>query len=113
MVKKSNKMDAVARTIAFVFSACSKSSSSTNTNNVVATSIGSNTTLNGGAWKGTLLAGNTYTINGDITVLKTDTLTVQTGATINVPPNPTFFIQPLINSLATQPAPLTLTSPLP
>jgi hypothetical protein len=112
MLAKSIKMMAVAGTVAFVFSACSKSSSSASGNKVVATVIGSNTSLTGGAWKGTMLAGTTYTINGDITVLPTDTLTVQAGATINVPANHAFFVQGIINSLGTQAAPITFTAPV-
>ncbi len=107
------KMTAATAVIAaFIFSACTKSSSSTNSNKVVATVIGSNTTLAGGAWKGTMLAGATYTINGDITVLPTDSLIIQAGATINVPANHAFYIQGVISSLGTQASPITFTAPV-
>jgi len=97
---------------ALVFSACSKNNNgSTNTPKVVATVIGSNTTLSGGAWKGTMLAGQSYTINGDITVLPTDSLTIQAGATINVPGNHAFYVQGVVQSLGTPSQPITFTAP--
>jgi hypothetical protein len=108
---KCAKMTAAATVAAFVFSACSKSSSSVTTTKVTAQVIGSNTSLTGGAWKGTLLAGTSYTINGDITVLPTDTLTVQAGANIVVPANHAFYIQGVIQSLGTQTSPIVFTSP--
>jgi Right handed beta helix region len=94
-----------------LFTACSKNSSSTNTPKVTATVIGSNTTLTGGAWKGVMLAGQTYTINGDITVLPTDSLIVQAGATINLPGNHAFYVQGVFQSLGTPTQPITFTAP--
>jgi hypothetical protein len=37
-----------------------------------------------GTVKGTMLAGKTYTINGDVTINEGDTLTVQEGVTVNI-----------------------------
>src|ERR1700737_1349341 len=99
---KCAKMTAAAAMPAFVFAACTKSSTAVNTTKVTAQTIGSTTNLSGGAWKGTLLSGTTYTINGDITVLPTDSLIVQAGATINVPANHAFYIQGVIRSVGTQ-----------
>jgi hypothetical protein len=109
---KCAKMTAAAAMAAFVFSACTKSSTTVTKANVVAQTIGSNTNLTGGAWKGTLLSGTTYTINGDITVLPTDSLIVQAGATINVPANHAFYIQGVIRSVGTQSSPVVFTAPV-
>lgn len=108
----STKVIGLAVAAGLTFAACSKSSSSANSNPVVvATPIGSQTVLAGGNVKGVMLAGTTYTVNGDLTVLKTDTLVIQPGATINVPANHAFYIQGTIQSLGTQAQPITFTAP--
>lgn len=68
------------------------------------------TVLNGGNIKGVMLADSTYMVNGDLTVLPSDTLTIQAGATIKVTGNHAFYIQGIIQSLGTQAKPITFTS---
>jgi hypothetical protein len=68
------------------------------------------TTLNGGNVKGVMLSDSTYTINGDLTVLKGDTLTIQPGATVNVTGNHAFYIQGTIRSLGAAAKPIVFTS---
>ena len=98
---------------ALAFAACTKNSTTTSGKpKIVAQEIGSQTTLTGGAYKGTMLAGTSYTIDGDITVLPTDTLTVQPGATITITNNSAFYVQGIISSVGTQANPITFTSPL-
>ena len=61
--------------------------------------------------KGTMLSGNTYQVDCDVTVLPNDTLYVQNGVKINVNNNATFFIQGTIISEGTQSAPIFFTVP--
>jgi hypothetical protein len=68
------------------------------------------TTIKAGNIKGTMLSDSTYTVLGDVTVLPTDTLTIQPGATINMTGNNAFYIQGIIQSLGTQAKPITFTS---
>jgi hypothetical protein len=96
---------------ALLFSSCSKNSSSTGTGIQLPAEAIRGTTLNGGNVKGVMLADSTYTVNGDITVLKGDTLSVQAGATIKVPGNHAFYIQGVFQSLGTAAKPIVFTSP--
>src|ERR1700730_17617823 len=83
---------------AFLFSSCSKNSSSAGTGVQLPAEAIRGTTLNGGNGKGVMLTDSTYTVNGDITVLKGDTLSVQPGAKINIPGNHAFYIQGVFQS---------------
>ncbi len=103
------KMALLTAFAAFIFSACKKSTTVSTGPQLPANAI-RGTTLNGGNVKGTMLADSTYTINGDITVLPTDTLTIQAGATVNVNGNHAFYIQGIIQSLGTQSKPIVFTS---
>src|SRR5579863_3311039 len=95
-----------------VLASCSKNSnSSVNTGKQLPAEAIRGTTLNGGNVKGVMLTDSTYTVNGDVTVLKGDTLTVQPGATINVPANHAFFIQGVFQSLGTSAKPIVFTAP--
>jgi Right handed beta helix region len=108
---KSTKMVATAAAVAAcIFSACTKTSSTVNTGPQLPAEAIRGTVLNGGNVKGVMLADSIYTINGDITVLPADTLTVQAGATINVTGNHAFYIQGTILSLGTQAKPIVFTS---
>lgn len=111
-LKKSVTMVAVAAGAALAFTACTKSSNSVNTGPVLPANAITSTKLAGGNVKGVMLADSTYTVNGDLTVLKGDTLTVQAGATIVIPGNHAFYIQGVINSTGTQQKPITFTSPV-
>src|SRR5580692_7934165 len=91
---------------------CSKSKTTANSGPVLPAEAIRSTTINGGNIKGVMLTDSTYTINGDVTVLKGDTLLVQPGATINIPGNHAFYIQGTILSLGTQLHPITFTAPV-
>lgn len=56
--------------------------------------------------KGTLLTGKTYTVTGDITVKKGDTLSAQPGAIVIVKNNAQFNIDGVLNLLGTQDQPV-------
>jgi hypothetical protein len=64
-----------------------------------------------GAYKGTMLTGNTYTVNGDITVNAGDTLLIQKGVKVNVNNGATFIVKGTLLSLGTSDAPVTITDP--
>ncbi|GGA98005.1 right-handed parallel beta-helix repeat-containing protein [Puia dinghuensis] len=93
-----------------LFAACSKSSNSANTGTPLPVNAIRSTSLTGGNVKGTMLTDSTYTVSGDITVLPTDTLTIQPGTTIKVSGNHKFTIQGIIASLGTQAKPITITT---
>jgi hypothetical protein len=107
---KCAKMTAAAAVSALIFSACTKSSTVANTGPILPAEAIRGTTLNKGNVKGVMLADSTYTMNGDLTVLPTDTLLIQAGATINVTGNHAFYIQGIIQSMGTQAKPITFTS---
>jgi len=65
------------------------------------------------SYKGTMLAGQTYTVNGDITVNAGDTLLIQKGVTINMGKGYNFFVNGTLISLGTSDAPTTITYPGP
>ena len=56
--------------------------------------------------KGTLLSGKTYTVTGDITIKKGDTLYAQPGANVIVKNNAQFTIQGVLISAGTQASPV-------
>jgi len=93
----------------FYFS-CSKSSTSANTGPQLPANAIRSTTIPGGNIKGTMLTDSTYIINGDVTILKGDTLTVQPGATIKVTGDYAFYVNGLVQSLGTQAKPITFTT---
>jgi hypothetical protein len=103
---------AVSIVVSGVFSACTKSSATANTGPVLPAEAIRGTTLSGGNVKGVMLTDSVYTVNGDLTVLKGDTLTVQQGATINIPGNHAFNIQGTIISQGTQTKPIVFQSPV-
>src|SRR5579872_5184213 len=90
---------------------CSKTKTTANAGPQLPAEAIRGTTLTGGNVKGVMLTDSTYTVNGDVTVLKGDTLTVQPGAVINVPGNHAFYIQGVFQSLGTPAQPITFTSP--
>jgi hypothetical protein len=98
--------------VALVFAACTKSKNTVNTGTQLPAEAITSTTLNGGNVKGVMLADSTYTVKGDLTVLKGDTLTIQAGATVIIPGNHAFYIQGVINSTGTQQNPIVFTSPV-
>jgi len=107
-----SKMVAAAFVVSGIFSSCTKSSATANTGPVLPAEAIRGTTISGGNIKGVMLTDSVYTINGDVTVLKGDTLSVQPGATINIPANHAFYIQGTISSLGTQTKPVVFQSPV-
>jgi hypothetical protein len=100
----------LAITALSLYTACTKSTYTVNTGPQLPAEAIRGTVLNGGNVKGVLLSDSTYTMNGDLTVLPSDTLIIQAGATINVTGNHAFYIQGIIQSLGTQAKPITFTS---
>ncbi|MDP9048306.1 MAG: hypothetical protein M3N14_09230 [Bacteroidota bacterium] len=56
--------------------------------------------------KGTLLSGQTYTVTGDVTIKKGDTLSAQPGAIVIVKNNAQFNVQGVLNLLGSQDKPV-------
>jgi hypothetical protein len=106
------KLSVVIGMAGLLFSSCTKSSSTANSGPQLPAEAIRGTTLNGGNIKGVMLSDSTYTVNGDLTVLKGDTLTVQPGATINVTGNHAFYIQGTVQSLGTPSNPIVFTAPV-
>jgi hypothetical protein len=95
---------------ALIFPSCTKNSATANSGPQLPAEAIRGTTISGGNVKGIMLTDSTYTVNGDVTVLKGDTLMVQPGATINIPGNHAFYIQGVFQSLGTPSQPIVFTS---
>ncbi|HXB06923.1 MAG TPA: right-handed parallel beta-helix repeat-containing protein [Puia sp.] len=106
------KITGIFAVAGMLFSSCSKNNSSASTGVVLPGNAIRGTIIAGGNIKGTMLADSTYTLNGDVTVLKTDTLIIQAGAKIVVPANHAFYIQGIIASLGTATKPVVFTAPI-
>jgi hypothetical protein len=68
-------------------------------------------TLTAGAYKGTLLANQTYTVSGDITINAGDTLLIQKGVTLKMTNGANIIVNGDLISLGTKDAPITITDP--
>jgi len=68
-------------------------------------------TLPAGTYKGTMLANQTYTVSGDITINAGDTLLIQKGVKINMTNGANFIVNGDLISLGTKDAPVTITDP--
>jgi hypothetical protein len=77
----------------------------------VGQAISNSGTLAAGTYKGTMLAGKTYTVSGNITINAGDTLLVQKGVTINMAAGANFIVNGDIIFLGTQAAPINITDP--
>lgn len=105
------------RNVLFLFSALALASCSKKDKAVISTpllQVGksvSNTAALSGAIKGTMLASQTYTVSGDVTVNAGDTLLIQKGVTIKVNNGATFIVKGILLSLGTKDAPITITDP--
>lgn len=99
-------------TAGILFSACSKNSTTASSGPQLPAEAIRGTTISGGNVKGVMLSDSTYTINGDLVVLKGDTLTIQAGATIKETGNHAFYIQGTLLSLGTPSKPITITTTL-
>lgn len=64
-----------------------------------------------GSIKGTMLSGQVYTINGDVTVNAGDTLLIQKGVNVNVKNAAAIIVKGTLVSLGTKDAPVTITDP--
>ena len=73
--------------------------------------ISNSGTLPAGTYKGTMLAGQTYTVGGDITINAGDTLLIQKGVKINMTNGANFIVNGDLVSLGTKDAPVTITDP--
>lgn len=71
----------------------------------------SNSASLSGAIKGTMLANETYTISGDVTINAGDTLLIQKGVKVNVTNGSNFIVKGTLVSLGTKDAPITITDP--
>jgi hypothetical protein len=98
----------------FAFASCSKKTD----NAVVSTpllqvgkAISSSSTLVAGSYKGTMLAGQTYTVSGDITINAGDTLLIQKGVKVNMTNGANFIVNGDLISLGTSDQPVTITDP--
>lgn len=68
-------------------------------------------TLAAGNYKGTMLANQTYTVTGDITVNAGDTLLIQKGVKLNMTNGANIIVNGIFVSLGTKDAPVTITDP--
>jgi hypothetical protein len=68
-------------------------------------------TLASGNYKGTMLANQTYTVTGDITVNAGDTLLIQKGVKLNMTNGANIFVNGTFVSLGTKDAPIVITDP--
>jgi hypothetical protein len=74
-------------------------------------SISNSGPLAAGTYKGTMLANQTYTVTGDITINAGDTLLIQKGVKINMTNGANFIVNGDLISLGTADAPITITDP--
>src|ERR1700676_3820004 len=77
----------------------------------VGKAISNTSTLTAGSYKGTMLAGQTYTVSGDITINAGDTLLIQKGVTLKMTNGANIFNNGTLISLGTKDAPITITDP--
>src|SRR5471030_3165190 len=77
----------------------------------VGKSISNSGTLPAGTCKDTMLADQTYTVGGDITINAGDTLLIQKGVKINMGKGTNFIVNGILISLGTKDAPVTITDP--
>jgi hypothetical protein len=77
----------------------------------VGKAISNTATLTAGSYKGTMLAGQTYTVSGDITINAGDTLLIQKGVKVNMTNGANFIVNGDLISLGTSDAPVTITDP--
>lgn len=110
-MKKTIQLLGIIVTASIIFVSCKKSSSTVSTPPLQIGQTVSDTGCLKGAIKGTLLAGKTYTICGDITVNAGDTLLIQPGVTVNVEDTAGIVVSGVLASLGTQAQPIFFTVP--
>jgi hypothetical protein len=116
MMQVSKMSMTMAAAAVLVLASCSKSNNNngstttTTTTNTDTVALISNTSPLSGNVHGIMGAGRTYTLGGDITVPKGDTLTLQAGVTIKIPGKYDIIVQGSFVSQGTQTAPNWITS---
>lgn len=116
MMQVSKMSMTMAAAAVLVLASCSKSNNNNNngsgTTTTTTDTVGliSNTSPLSGNVHGIMGAGRTYTLGGDITVPKGDTLTLQAGVTIKIPGKYDIIVQGSFVSEGTQAAPNWITS---
>jgi len=108
-MKKLSLIVLAVSSLTVLFSCKKESTTVNNGGDTVSNPIKSDTIC--GNVKGTMLAGKTYYVNCDVTVLSTDTLIIQSGVTVRVLNNATFFISGVIMSEGTEASPITFSGP--
>jgi len=78
---------------------------------VVGKAISNSGTLPAGSYKGTMLANQTYTIGGDITINAGDTLLIQKGVKLNMAKGANIIVNGDLVCLGTKDAPIFITDP--
>jgi hypothetical protein len=111
--KLTRKIQAAAISVCLLFAACTKDTTQLSTPPLQIGQSVSNTAPLSGSIKGTMLSGDTYTIGGDVTVNKGDTLLLQPGVTVDVAGKYSITVKGTLISLGTQAQPnwITTTSP--
>ncbi len=107
------KITTLAIAAAIGFASCSKNSDTTNVSQPqiqVGQKVSNSAPLSG-TIKGTMEAGLTYIVNGDVTVNQGDTLLIQKGVNVQVNNGASFFVNGIMISLGTSDAPVTITDP--
>ncbi len=101
---KTTKLSLLVTGLAFVaaLASCSKSESTKNVTPVIPPSHPIAAGNISGFVKGTLLTGSTYTVTGDLTVKKGDTLAAQPGAIVVVKNNSQITVDGVLQILGTQ-----------
>jgi hypothetical protein len=105
---KTRKLPLLAAAIALAvsFASCTKNEITTKTTPVIPPSHPITAGNISGFIKGTLLAGSTYTVTGDVTVKTGDTLAAQPGVTVIVKNNSQINIKGVLQLLGSQASPV-------
>ncbi|HTB52399.1 MAG TPA: hypothetical protein VK718_06480 [Ferruginibacter sp.] len=109
-MKKTIQIFGMVASIAIILSACTKAKTVVSTPPLVIGNPVSDTGCLKGGIQGTMLAGKTYTICGDVTIPAGDTLLIQPGVTINVEDTAGFIVLGTLVSNGTQANPITFTA---
>lgn len=107
------KTSVLVMMVAIIFASCSKKGDSTTVSKPqiqVGQQVSNSAPLSGSI-KGTMEAGLTYIVNGDVTVNPGDTLLIQKGVTVQVNNSASFFVNGTLVSLGTKDAPVIITDP--
>jgi hypothetical protein len=109
-MKKSIQIFGIMASMATILFSCSKAGNTISTPPLQIGQAVSNTAPLHGAIQGTMLAGQTYTISGDVTIPAGDTLVIQPGVTVQVENHSSVVVLGVLASLGTQAGPVTFTA---